>query len=137
MVEANNVGGAEDMKAPQDMQFSTPDQQNLDAGMAMSGGHQGGPPQKPYVPMNSMKMKGLPFTVTREEILNFFANTNLINDSVKIGVLQDGRLTGEAVCLFQSDGDCQAAHEKLDQKHIGSRWVKLIRIQMDEYDNFE
>lgn len=25
----------------------------------------------------------------------------------------------------------------MDQKHIGTRWVKLIRVIMDEYTNFE
>ena len=87
--------------------------------------------------MLSLKMKGLPFTVTREEILTFFQGSNLIEDSVKVGVYPDGRLTGEACVLFSSDDDCQAAHAKLDQKYIGTRWVKLIRVVMEEYTNFD
>ena len=47
--------------------------------------------------MTSLKMKGLPFTVTRDEILNFFQGSNMIEDSVKIGVYPDGRLTGAHV----------------------------------------
>ena len=61
-----------------------------------------------------MKMKGLPFSVQREDILNFFQGYNMIEDSVKIGVMSDGRLTGEACVLFQSGNDCQLAHQKLD-----------------------
>lgn len=57
-------------------------------------------------PMISLKMKGLPFSVTRDEILSFFQGTNMIEDSVKIGVYPDGRLTGEACVLFHSDADC-------------------------------
>ena len=65
-------------------------------------------------PMTSLKMKGLPFSVTREEILTFFQGTNMLEDSVKIGQYPDGRLTGEACVLFNSDAECQAAHTKLD-----------------------
>ena len=63
---------------------------------------------------NAMKMKGLPFSVQREDILNFFQGYNMVEDSVKIGVMSDGRLTGEACVLFQSGNDCQLAHQKLD-----------------------
>ena len=46
-------------------------------------------------------------------------------------------MTGEACVLFNSDADCQAAHAKLDQKYIGTRWVKLIRVVVEEYNNFD
>jgi len=35
--------------------------------------------------MLSLKMKGLPFTVTREDILTFFQGSSMIEDSVKVG----------------------------------------------------
>ena len=38
----------------------------------------------------------------------------MLEDSVKIGQYPDGRLTGEACVLFNSDAECQAAHTKLD-----------------------
>lgn len=44
--------------------------------------------------MTSLKMKGLPFSVRREDILGFFQGHNLNEDSVKIGVMPDGKLTG-------------------------------------------
>lgn len=57
--------------------------------------------------MTCLKMKGLPYSVTLENILSFFQGHNIITDSVKIGKMGDGRLTGEACILFQSPIDCQ------------------------------
>ena len=134
MVEANAPNqpqNSEEMKSPQDMQFSTPGQNE---NMVM-GGDSGAATQAP--PMTSLKMKGMPYSVTRDEIINFYAGSNVIEDSIKIGTLPDGKLTGEACVQFNSDEDCQAAHSKLDQKYIGSRWVKLIRVVNEEYQNFE
>lgn len=50
----------------------------------------------------AMKLKGLPFTTTKEEITKFFDGHGLIEDSVKIGKMADGRLTGEAAVVFES-----------------------------------
>lgn len=141
--QAQNPQNNEEIASPQDApteqpQFPTAGQEpaNLDQAMqAQAASNQGPVMQAPTV--TSLKMKGLPYTVTREEILNFFQNCSLNEDSVKIGVMADGRLTGEACVLFQNPEACQEAYAKLDQKHIGNRWVKLIRIEMDEYSAFE
>ena len=55
----------------------------------------------------AMKLKGLPYSVTKEDILKFFHGLGLVEDSVKIGVMSDGKLTGEASCLFETPEDCQ------------------------------
>lgn len=85
----------------------------------------------------AIKMKGLPFTVKRDDIVNFFSGHKIIDDSIKIGQMSDGKLTGEAVVRFNDSNDCATAHQRLDQKHIGSRWIKLIKIANQEYDGFE
>jgi heterogeneous nuclear ribonucleoprotein F/H len=54
-------------------------------------------------------MKGLPFSVKREDIINFFQGCNMREDTVKIGAMSDGRLTGEACVLFATGEDCQQA----------------------------
>ena len=64
--------------------------------------------------MTSLKMKGLPFSVRREDILNFVQGCNLLEDTVKVGAMSDGRLTGEACVLFASGDDCQQAQARLD-----------------------
>lgn len=131
------------------MQFATPgvDQNNLNMAMQMSAGV--GQPGvaggaagqaatfKQEVQHFAIKMKGLPFTVKRDDIVNFFAGHNIVEDSIKIGMMSDGKLTGEAVVRFNDPMDCATAHQRLDQKHIGSRWIKLIKIANQEYDGFE
>jgi len=81
------------------MQFATPGQ-NTDG----PAGNMGAAVIAP--PMTSLKMKGMPYSVTRDEIVNFYAGSNIIEDSIKIGVLPDGKLTGEACVQFNSDEDC-------------------------------
>lgn len=78
---------------------------NMDNNMGM-GAAADIPMQPQGPPMTCLKMKGLPFSVTRQDIFNFFAGCNLIEDSVKIGAMPDGRLTGEAAVLFASVNDC-------------------------------
>jgi len=61
----------------------------------------------------------------------------MIADSVKIGTLSDGKKTGEAAVMFNDDSAAAEAHSSLDGKYIGTRWVKLIRVVDEEYQNFE
>ena len=53
-----------------------------------------------------MKLKGLPYSVTKEDIIKFFHGLGMQEDSVKIGVMSDGKLTGEACVLFETAEDC-------------------------------
>ena len=53
-----------------------------------------------------MKLKGLPYSVTKEDIVKFFHGLGMLEDSVKIGVMADGKLTGEACVLFETPEDC-------------------------------
>lgn len=59
--------------------------------------------QQSYI---AMKMKGLPFSVTKQDILTFFEGYNLVESSVKIGKMSDGKLTGEAAVTFKASDDC-------------------------------
>lgn len=51
--------------------------------------------------MGIVKMRGLPFDVTTEQILNFFGKYNPISHSLKLGY-NGGRKTGDAVILFST-----------------------------------
>jgi len=64
--------------------------------------------------MTALKIKGLPYSVQRDDILAFFSDYGMIQDSLKIGVMSDGRLTGEACVLFETSEECQNAQAKLD-----------------------
>ena len=83
----------EEIKEPQDPQNDNPEDSSY---------------KKPD--RNAMKLKGLPYSVTKEDVVKFFHGLGLVDDSVKIGVMADGKLTGEACVLFETVDDCQQAY---------------------------
>jgi hypothetical protein len=120
------------MKANEEMQFDTPDDKATDGSAAAAGGA-----VNEKDTFTAMKLKGLPFSVTEKDILEFFDGYGLVEDSVKIGKMADGKLTGEAAVCFASPEDCQRAHQDKNQKYIGQRWVKLITVHTDEHEDFD
>lgn len=86
---------------------------------------------------NAMKLKGLPYSVTKEDVVKFFHGLGMVDDSVKIGVMGDGKLTGEACVLFENPEDCTQAHTSMNHQHIGTRWVNLIMVPAEEHTSFE
>lgn len=81
-----------------------------------------------------IKMIGLPYSCTRSEVLDFFEPHHPIESSLKFGA-RDGRRTGDAVILFESKRDAEAAMQ-LDRKKIGSRYIELSRVIPDAYRKF-
>ena len=52
--------------------------------------------------MVALKMRGLPWRVEVEEIEQFFSRYAYVRDSIHLGVLSDGRKTGQAALLFEN-----------------------------------
>lgn len=71
-------------------------------------------------------MRGLPYSVTPEDIKQFFGGMGLTEGSVKIGLMADGKKTGEAMVLFEREEDLALALKERNRKNIGSRWVELF-----------
>lgn len=61
----------------------------------------------------------------------------MIEDSVKIGRMENEKLTGEACVLFSNEEDAQHAYNNRNQEHIGKRWIELFKVTASEYYNFE
>ena len=59
-----------------------------------------------------LRLRGLPFTIRRDDINSFFTNYNYVKDSVKLGRSQDGMLTGEGAILFPSEDECKIAFQQ-------------------------
>ncbi|XP_077246872.1 RNA-binding (RRM/RBD/RNP motifs) family protein isoform X2 [Tasmannia lanceolata] len=78
-----------------------------------------------------LKLRGLPFSVTKSEIMEFFEEFELSEDNIHIGYRSDGRATGEAFVEFASDEDAKKAMSK-DKMMIGSRYVELFPSTPDE-----
>lgn len=50
----------------------------------------------------ALKMIGLPYSVTNDDIDQFFHGFGMVEDSIKIGKYSNGKTTGEAVVAFQT-----------------------------------
>lgn len=73
-----------------------------------------------------IKVQNMPFTVTVDEILDFFYGYQLIPGSVCLKYSEKGMSTGEAMVAFESRDEAMAAVVDLNDRPIGSRKVKLV-----------
>lgn len=81
-------------------------------------------------------MIGLPYTVSNDDIEQFFHGYNLVEDSIKIGKYQNGKNSGEAVVAFATPEDTQNAYNDRYKKYIGSRFIELLAITDADYNHF-
>jgi len=85
--------------------------------------------QKEYTEI--LKLRGLPFSATKSDIMEFFGGFHLTEEKVHIGRRPDGKTTGEAYVEFASAEEAKKAMGK-DRKSIGSRYVELFPSTPDE-----
>ncbi|CAI5501327.1 unnamed protein product [Closterium sp. Naga37s-1] len=80
---------------------------------------------------NIVKMRGLPFSATSKDILEFFGEYPLADAAVHIITNSIGRLTGEAFVEFGSTDEARAAMGK-DRERMGTRYIELYLSSRDE-----
>ncbi|CAH8646094.1 Epithelial splicing regulatory protein 1 [Schistosoma haematobium] len=77
-----------------------------------------------------IRMRGLPYTTTPEQIISFFANINCSIQFNSDGILfvnkRDGRATGDAFVIFETKIIAEKALEN-NKQHIGSRYIELFK----------
>uniref|UniRef100_A0A5K4FDS9 RRM domain-containing protein n=1 Tax=Schistosoma mansoni TaxID=6183 RepID=A0A5K4FDS9_SCHMA len=77
-----------------------------------------------------IRMRGLPYTTTPEQIISFFANINCSVQFNANGILfvnkPDGRATGDAFVIFETKIVAEKALEN-NKQHIGSRYIELFK----------
>ncbi|OAY60992.1 heterogeneous nuclear ribonucleoprotein H isoform X1 [Manihot esculenta] len=78
-----------------------------------------------------LKMRGLPFSVKKPEIIEFFKEFKLVEERIHIACRPDGKATGEAYVEFVSVEEAKRAMSK-DKMTIGSRYVELFPSTPDE-----
>ncbi|KAF9682103.1 hypothetical protein SADUNF_Sadunf05G0073500 [Salix dunnii] len=78
-----------------------------------------------------LKMRGLPFSAKKAEIIEFFKDFKLIDERIHIACRPDGKATGEAYVEFISAEEAKRAMSK-DKMTIGSRYVELFPSTQDE-----
>lgn len=78
-----------------------------------------------------VKLRGLPFSASKRDVMDFFGEFELNDENVHIVVHNDGRATGEAFVDFGSPEDAKSAMNK-DKMTLGSRYVELFPSSREE-----
>lgn len=72
-----------------------------------------------------VRMRGLPFEATKRQIQNFFGDIPVKDSNIFIVTRPDGKASGEAFVLFDSEADAERALTK-DKEKLGERWIDLF-----------
>ncbi|KAG0484302.1 hypothetical protein HPP92_008219 [Vanilla planifolia] len=83
-----------------------------------------------------LKLRGLPYSATESDIVDFFQGFEVTEENVRIARRPDGKATGEAYVEFGSVEVAKKAMSK-DKMTIGSRYVELFPSTKDEARRFE
>jgi heterogeneous nuclear ribonucleoprotein F/H len=78
-------------------------------------------------------MRGLPFSATKENIVEFFNEFPPEEDSVVFSYRTDGRATGEAYAQFSSADESKAAMINLNRNMMGTRYIELFVSSKEEH----
>lgn len=78
-----------------------------------------------------LKLRGLPFSASKRDVMDFFREFVLNDENVHIVVHNDGRATGEAFVDFGSPIESKSAMSK-DKMTLGSRYVELFPSSREE-----
>ena len=78
-----------------------------------------------------LRMRGLPFSATREDIFTFFQGYNPLLNTIVLTFRNDGRATGEAYVGFATPDDAKRAMD-LHRRSMGSRYIELFISNKEE-----
>ena len=84
----------------------------------------------------AVKIRGLDYGVTYNEIKSFFNGFNYVDNSVILGKGRDGRNNGFGSILMKTPEDVENAVKDLNKKYIGERYVDLSIIAYTDYRSF-
>eukprot|EP00566_Odontella_aurita_P011184 CAMPEP_0113539654 /NCGR_PEP_ID=MMETSP0015_2-20120614/8046_1 /TAXON_ID=2838 /ORGANISM="Odontella" /LENGTH=400 /DNA_ID=CAMNT_0000439373 /DNA_START=42 /DNA_END=1244 /DNA_ORIENTATION=+ /assembly_acc=CAM_ASM_000160 len=79
-----------------------------------------------------LRMRGLPFSASKEEVIGFFKGYNTVDESICLTVRSDGRATGEGYVAFMSPDDAKEAMS-LHRNTMGSRYIELFISNEEEH----
>merc|ERR1711957_773114 len=79
-----------------------------------------------------IRMRGLPFQATQQDILDFFQDYKPLQSSVLLTYRADGRSTGEGFVAF-NDAETAEAAMALHRSTIGSRYIELFVSSQEDH----
>jgi hypothetical protein len=79
-----------------------------------------------------LRMRGLPFSASKTEIVEFFDGYNPIPESVVLTYRSDGRATGEGYLQFATPDDSKSAMI-LHRNTMGNRYIELFISNKEEH----
>ena len=83
-----------------------------------------------------MKLRGFPWQVTDEDVVQFFDGYKLVPDSVKIERGDDDRITGFGAVVFETEEEAQRAMDERQKESMGSRWIQIYPMTYGRYKTF-
>ncbi|GFO33139.1 heterogeneous nuclear ribonucleoprotein f [Plakobranchus ocellatus] len=78
-----------------------------------------------------VKLRGLPFGCSKEEIAQFFTGLEIVPNGIMLPEDRQGRSTGEAFVQFASPGIAERALEK-HKERIGHRYIEIFKSSLSE-----
>lgn len=86
-----------------------------------------------------LRLRGLPFSSTEQDVLSFFAKHDIVDtiaDEAKVVKLlpkANGKPSGQAVVTMRSAEDCEQACKLLNGQWIGTRYIEVCLHVEDEH----
>ncbi|XP_022253394.1 heterogeneous nuclear ribonucleoprotein H3-like isoform X2 [Limulus polyphemus] len=82
-----------------------------------------------------LRVRGLPWSATKEEIMNFFSGVKICGgeDGIHTTLSREGRPSGEAYIEVYGESDVKRALEKHND-HMGHRYIEVFRSKRSEMD---
>ncbi|XP_069567419.1 RNA-binding protein 12 [Brachyistius frenatus] len=121
---ANNNPGRQGGGAAAGQQVFTPGTEGL-RNQPAPGGSSNPSNQRGAAGPTIVKLQNMPFTVTVDEIMDFFYGYQVLPGSVCLQFSEKGLPTGEAMVAFQNHEEAAAAVMDLNDRPIGARKVKI------------
>jgi len=71
-------------------------------------------------------MRGLPWSITREDIIQFFSGYQIIAEAVNISLDERQRPSGDARVSFATREEAMRAKVERNHQYIGNRYIELM-----------
>lgn len=78
-----------------------------------------------------VRMRGLPWSANEGDIRKFFDGLPIEKEGIHITLNRDGRPSGEAYVVFESEADAKDALKR-DKDKIGERWIDIFEATKGE-----